>query len=549
MVTKKKVLIVEDHEPQRIALQDMLEGCGFEVYSAGNAADARQLAELHWDELDVLVLDMQLNDPNELRTTGAAIGIEFRKKKKSFPPESLIYSSKSEIDFYRLALQLGAAAYLLKEVDGKQVVLQHVRVLALRRALNGENPKIATEVAQIAVHSRSQSEAILTFCRRVLKPEFESCLGAPFVILFTEGDTTQNCADNAGLPTGSSAFYHTLQALAHGKGNLTEPFILETSELGKPPDQETALLYEKLNLAAFLPLSLSSNLSLSIGILHQEESEEVPVPEDEKGLCKVLAQYLRPTVLENIMSIWSLWTELRATRTSTAKLCLSVGQEIKDGLETGDMEQLEDLADDLNNTGQLLIQLDTRNWQDESDTISVKEVVVETWDWIGQSEGQLATKLDLQGDCTVQAQRSDLEIIVSRLLQWLLYRSKSTPLDVEPVIKIGCETTANGATVTFEDNSQRLPKKLRDDMFAPFTQAISTPFADIASAKPMAGGVAATTPANSHLNTGRYLPLYLAKMLVEGRYHGVLEDHSDEITERNYGHRILMQFPVVNKLD
>jgi hypothetical protein len=30
--------------------------------------------------------------------------------------------------------------------------------------------------------------------------------------------------------------------------------------------------------------------------------------------------------------------------------------------------------------------------------------------------------------------------------------------------------------------------------------------------------------------------------------HGVLEDHSEEITEHNYGHRILMQFPAAQKM-
>jgi DNA-binding NarL/FixJ family response regulator len=547
MTNKKKMLIIEDREDQRLSLKNILESRGFEVYSAGNADEARQLAELHWDDLDVVILDMRLNDPNEPRTTGADIGIEFRKKKKTFPPESLIYSIENQIDYYRLALQLGAAAYLLKEVDNLLVVVQHAKVLALRRALNGENPKITAEVARIAVCSKSPSEAILTFCRRVLKPEFDSCLGAPFVILFTEGNTTRNCADNAGLPIGDSALYHTLQALAHGNGNLTDPFILETSKLEMATDQETALLHEKLNLAAFLPLSLSSNQRLSIGILHQEESKEVPVPTDNNALCKLLAQYLRPTMLENMMSIWSQWTELRATRTSTAKLCLSVGQEIKNSIETAELERLDDLADDLNDTGQLLIQLESRNWQDENDTLSVKEVVAAAWEWIVRDEGELTTKLDIQGDCSVRAQRSDLEIIISRLLQWFSYRSKATPVDVEPIIKIECAVSQGAATVLFEDNSYRLPQKLREDMFAPFTQAISIPFADIARTKPKVMGLDTEIAAKGHPNAGRYLPLYLAKMLVEGRYHGLLEDHSDEIKERSYGHRIILQLSGASK--
>jgi hypothetical protein len=38
-------------------------------------------------------------------------------------------------------------------------------------------------------------------------------------------------------------------------------------------------------------------------------------------------------------------------------------------------------------------------------------------------------------------------------------------------------------------------------------------------------------------------------MLVEDRYRGLLEDHSDEITAHGYGHRVMMYFPKVNKTD
>jgi DNA-binding response OmpR family regulator len=546
-MNKKKVLIIEDREDLRKQLIGAVNQSGFEVYEAGDVASARQMAERHWGELDVLLLDMELEDPNDPFTTGADIAIEFRQKKDSFPPESLIYSQKNQIDYYRLALKLGAAAYLLKGVDGLSVVKQHVRVLALRRALSGENPEMAAEVARIAAHSATQSKAILTFCQNILKKEFESCLGVPFIILFTEENKTQNCADNADLPKGSTDFYHTLQALTHGKGNVTAPFILETDKLGMPLDEATALLYKKLNLAAFLPLSLSGDKRLSIGILQKEHIEGEPEPMDAQALCTVLAQYLRPTVLENVIRIWAQWTELHATRNSTAKLCLSVGQEIKDSLEAEDRGQLEDLANDLNDTGQYLTQLDS--WHEEGSPISVKGAVEAAWDLITQTEDEPTLKLDLRGDCAIRAQRSDVEIIISRLLQWFIYRSKAVPLDIEATLKITCEASDSWAIIILEDNSHRLPKKLREDLFAPFTQAISTPFADLTETKPDATREDTRTSGKDSLTSGRYLPLYLAKMLVEGRYRGYLEDQSDEIKERSYGHRILMQFPMANEVD
>jgi ActR/RegA family two-component response regulator len=555
-MAKKKVLIIEDREPQRVAIHESLAVRGFEVYSAGRVAEARRLAEEHWKELDVAVLDMRLEDPDEPNTTGADIGIEFRMRKDSFPPESLIYSAYAEIDYYRLALKLGVAVYLSKSEDNLLDVVRHVRVLALRRALNGENPVTADKVARIAAQSESRSEAIVKFCQDIMKPEFESCLGAPFVVLFSKGNHTQNCADNGGLPQGSSPFYHTLQALAHGKGNLTEPFVLEVGELETPTDPEAGKLYEKLNLAAFIPLSISQEFRLSIGIL-QENEQQTPVPEDARALCKVLAQYLRPTVLENMLSIWSQWTELRTARSSMAKACLFVGQELEDMLPTKDngdvsvsresLVRLWDLAADLNDTGQLLAHLESRRWNDKSESISLREVAEVAWGWITQMEKNSEAEFSVEGDCIVVADRSDLDIAVSRLLHWFAQRRDSTPFGEERLVSVVCKEDPNGATVIFEDRSQRLNRRLRADMFAPFTQAVPVPFAygvDVLKPEAVPGEA-------SYTHTGRYLPLYLAKMLVEGRYHGTLEDHSDDddIKDRTYGHRIVMRFPPNGKVD
>lgn len=556
----KKVLIIEDDEQQRISLDESLTVRGFTVYSAGNVAEARKLAEKHWKELDVTVLDMRLEDPDEPTITGADIGIEFRRAKNSFPPESLIYSAYAEIDYYRLALKLGVAVYLSKQEDNQTDVIRHVRVMALRRALNGENPATADKVARIAALSQSRAEAIVKFCQTILKPEFESCLGVPFVVLFSEGNNTQNCADNADLPPGSSPFYHTLQALSHGKGNLTEPFILEVSELEAPTNPETARLYEKLNMAAFFPLSISQDFRLSIGILQERESEESPVPEDARELCKVLAQYLRPTVLENMLSIWSQWTELRATRYNTAKLCLFVGQEVKDilptqgedelSLQEDSLERLWDLANDLTDTGQLLTQLENIRWDEHSSPVSAREIAETSWEWIVQAEGRPVKGFIIEGDCTIEADRGDLEVAVSRLLHWFAQRLEHTPFDVEPQVSVKCLEDAAGPTIIFEDRSQRLNTKLRVNMFAPFTQAVPVPLIyDDEKAKQDAAAEAAlediATGETRRKHAGRYLPLYLAKMLVEGRYHGSLEDHSDDedLKDRSYGHRIVMQFP------
>jgi CheY-like chemotaxis protein len=573
-MAKKKVLIVEDYRAQGLALKEMLEARGFEVYNASLVAEARALAEKHWKDIDVAVLDMRMEkDPDHQGLTGADIAVQVRRDKnkkdypKDYPPEFLIYSAYAEIPFYKLALQLGVAAYLSKMGEANKVsrnlpeAVLHVRILALRRALNSDNPMTSKRVARIAAQSGSQSEAIRRFCREILKPEFESCLGAPFVVLFSEeSQMTENCATNAtGLPEGSSKFYHTLQALAHGIGNPTEPFVLNIDQLKRQIDFEADQSYEKLDGAAFVPLPISQKYKLSIGILQEPErtvgpDETVPPVENAEALGTILAQYLRPTVLENMLNIWPQWTELKAIRSSVAKLCLFVGQELKYVLPRQDEDEqpwledslgrLWDLAHDLDDTGRMLRDLEDKGWKEESKLVSIKGIADESWGMITKGEEGAEESFKVEGDCLVEADEIDLNIAVSRLLHWFAQRRSATPVGEQPLVTVKCGDDEGCPTVLFEDRSQRLKKKLRAEMFAPFAHAVPVPFP---SESETGGAQAAEAAAGKREGRpeGRYLPLYLAKMLVEGRYNGTLEDHSDDddLKDLTYGHRVVMRFP------
>jgi len=549
-MSRRKVLFIEDRQQDRRAFNEIMRVRGFEVFSANSIAEARELATKHWDEIDVAVLDMRLElYPDAVgsnnNVTGADIGIETKRNNSCFPPEILINSAYAEIDYYRLALKLGVAAYLSKLEKGNIIdVVRHVKVLALRHALNGENPRTAKHIARIASQSQSPSDAILRFCQEVLKPEMEACLEVPFVVLFSNGDRTENCADNASLPAGSNKLYHTLQALTHGRGNATNPFVLESNKLlnGDLDDEQSVSLRERLNGAAFLPLTISPELRLSIGILQEGE---LGTPEDALPISKILAQYLRPTVLENMLSIWSQWTKIRTLRYNTAKLCLFVGQELKDALPQGEdggglaadsLMHLNNIAEDLSDTGELLTHIEKKQWADKEDqVVSAREVIKEAWESVAPEGGESREGFVIEGDCAVPADRDDMEVITSRLLHWFVQRRATGPFEVKPLISVKCEAADSGPTIIFEDTSYRLDARLRADMFAPFAQSVTIPF--MSSSR--------KNYAESEVKSiGRYLPLYVAKMLVEGRYLGVLEDRSDDIRRHSFGNRIVMQFPL-----
>jgi DNA-binding NarL/FixJ family response regulator len=204
-MNNKTVLIIEDKEAQRLALKESLELREFSVEEAGDVATARDLISKLGKKIDVMVLDLQLEDPDYPEVTGAHLGIEAMKAMKKLhaqSPEFLINTAYSEVIYYELALELGVAAYLHKNTSQNRII-QHIRGLALRRALSVENPEMAGKIRSIAESSRNQLEAVKQFCSEILIPEFKSCMGTPFILLLRDKERQKNlsCGGSADLPT------------------------------------------------------------------------------------------------------------------------------------------------------------------------------------------------------------------------------------------------------------------------------------------------------------------------------------------------------------
>src|SRR5258708_7247999 len=97
----------------------------------------------------------------------------------------------------RLALQEALKMrgfHVEREECTQDQLIRHIRALALRRALSVERPDATEEIQRLAESSRDRSEAIIRFCKDVLAENFSACLGAPFIILFTENNRTRCCA-------------------------------------------------------------------------------------------------------------------------------------------------------------------------------------------------------------------------------------------------------------------------------------------------------------------------------------------------------------------
>jgi DNA-binding NarL/FixJ family response regulator len=138
--TPVRVLLVDDHEMVRTGLKAMLAGLG-EVEVVGEASDAAGALRLTADlEPDVIVCDVRL---------GADSGLDLCRALLAVRPERrvVMLTVYDDEQYLYEALRAGARGYLLKRIDGKELVHQ------LRRVYAGEvviEPTLAGRVAAAA---------------------------------------------------------------------------------------------------------------------------------------------------------------------------------------------------------------------------------------------------------------------------------------------------------------------------------------------------------------------------------------------------------------
>jgi len=544
MNSRRKVLIVENDEQIRGSLVLALKMRGFDVESAANVTEGRNLIEHLRDEIDVMVLDMRLEDQQYPDVSGADLGFEARQAIQKWPPEFLILSGYKQSEYYEAALKLDVAAYLVKNKVEDDDVIRHIRSLCLRRALSFEREEIDEKIGEIAEASPSPREAVAGFCRKLLAPEMQACIGCPSVFLLTDEMGTQNCGGDADLPPGYDEAYAKVQALAQGEINNSDPFVFDRAGVGAPSDPRSYGIYEKLDGAAFLPLFNVHGLRLSIGILKSTDPRQ-KLPEDPVKLAGILISYLRPAIIEHLLRILSLLTESNTKRETllehTSRFCRWVGQEqlaiLGDAIEKGDLDATKEtfqkfrgLSEDLRLTGEFLSPLALRTKKNGTEeTPYVTDTIKDVWREITE---QFDTEgIVFEGPCedfSLPVARADLFLSALRVLQWMALRKDRTVTGSQR-ISVHYATDNDSARIVFTDQSRRLGENLRRMLFEPFTQANLIP--------------PPPKEREEDSRPGLYLPLFLAKMLVEVKYKGSLQDRTDEL-ETGDGHRFLMTFPI-----
>ena len=273
---RTRIMIVEDHQVQRYALQAALEARGFEVKAARNLAEVKALFATDEVGFDVVVLDMLLGKEDG-NVTGADVGIDIQKKLRHNPPEFIIYSFQQDKQYLRKALQLGPAKYFDKSENSRhdlnrdRELIAHVRALALRKQL------AARFLGYQTIADSTMLDAGLRYCLDVLGPAVASTIGTSALILLDDSETTARCVirctvDGTVSQTPWDETYvrylevngdHSTDATGvtvHENALVLHIAITSPVDTGDHPLDQPATLAEAIN--EHLPTLLGKHLSL-----------------------------------------------------------------------------------------------------------------------------------------------------------------------------------------------------------------------------------------------------------------------------------------------
>jgi two-component system response regulator DevR len=148
-MVKQRILLVDDHEVVRLGLKSLLERHPqFEI--VGEAASAREaLEKVENNHPDVVVMDIRLPGTS---------GIEACEEITSRFPETrvLMLTSYAEDEMLFSAIRAGASGYILKQIDGEELVR------ALEAVARGEallDPAVTQRVFQEVRRAVKEEEA------------------------------------------------------------------------------------------------------------------------------------------------------------------------------------------------------------------------------------------------------------------------------------------------------------------------------------------------------------------------------------------------------
>ncbi len=158
-----KLLLVDDHGPLRKALREGLEATG-SVLVVGEAATGREaLTRALEHDMDVILMDVQLQDPQAGRNAMSGVGsaVAIRRERPRMPV--VFYSIQDDDEYYREFRASGILTHYAY-VRKSNYLLPSMLVPLLRDAVNGRSlvdPEIEDRVQEVRDLDEQSPRALL----------------------------------------------------------------------------------------------------------------------------------------------------------------------------------------------------------------------------------------------------------------------------------------------------------------------------------------------------------------------------------------------------
>ncbi len=145
----QRILVVEDHEPLLAAIQGILQGEGYDVFTATDGAQALQEMEHVWP--DLIVADIMMP-----RMNGYAFYEAVRARPEWVPIPFIFLTAKAEKEDVLKGKELGAEDYLTKPFDPQELLVavrsKLRRAHAIQRASEAKFHELKQQIVNVLGH-------------------------------------------------------------------------------------------------------------------------------------------------------------------------------------------------------------------------------------------------------------------------------------------------------------------------------------------------------------------------------------------------------------
>lgn len=536
----KCVVIVEDQKPQRESLIRTLAQYGFSPVGGTTIAQTLELLLRHKNEAAVIIIDMELSEfpdyQEQAEKEGSpitGIGLAKRALRESSiqRPEIIIHSIHSDrAQYYKQAIEAGASAYSNKgDENDRSRFIPVINALALKHSFQ-PNSFNESETAMLAEGHANSFELLEYFYHNKLARELDLCLASsPHLLLFRDKRVEEEGLRKAvnfisvhsnvsGIPDVEEFDYSKLHQRTLNQRNLDH--LSRYSIYTPEADLFLESKADRLKEFIFIELVNGAEVEMSLGITTPFPVHDVlgAWPFSTQSLAEALLEHVSPALETFVQKLLFRWREKQSLKIERVETSVGLSGNIQRRLgllvrdqrlnTSGEAAEplvglnrlLEDLTDYNRTLSELLEASETGVSGAKGETIRLSDVVQEIktdYDRLGHFE---KISFTVSADCLVPAGHYYFSQALRALVKWAFQRRAEVADDERQLVQIRCTVHGKWLEVYFQENSERLSKRVRKAyLFEPMS------------------------------------PLQVAQMIIEVACHGKLVDATDEL-QTNIGH-------------